>query len=198
MAGRQSARYVQELDSVNREQKSDQDRLDNESRVRGEIENQLRQQQHELEGMQKRSEKLTEHIDTTESALQEQRRVEGELHNEVQLSKSQIDELQNKLAEIHKKLGDARISHNEDARRRKKQEVVENLKRLYSGVYDRIVNLCQPVHQRFNLTVTRLLGKYSPKKMSTFLRTILSVKCLQDKYVCVFYGHVCLLILFRF
>ena len=160
MAGRQSARYVQELDSVNREQKSDQDRLDNESRVRGEIENQLRQQQNELEGMQKRSEKLTEHIDTTESALQEQRRVEGELHNEVQLSKSQIDELQNKLAEIHKKLGDARISHNEDARRRKKQEVVENLKRLYRGVYDRIVNLCQPVHQRFNLAVTRLLGKY--------------------------------------
>ena len=34
--------------------------------------------------------------------------------------------------------------------------------------------------------------------MSTFLRTILSVKCLQDKYVRVFYGHVCLLLLLRF
>ena len=96
VAERQSPRYVQELDSVKREQKSDQDRLDSESRVRGEIENQR----------------------------------------------------------------DARISNNENARRRKKQEVVENLKRLYRGVYDRIVNLCQPVHQRFNLAVTRLLGKY--------------------------------------
>ena len=39
---------------------------------------------------------------------------------------------------------------------------------------------------------------------STFLRTVLSVKCLQDKYVRVFYGHLifslslCLLILLRF
>ena len=38
---------------------------------------------------------------------------------------------------------------------------------------------------------------YSQKNVH-FLRAILSVKCLQDKYVCVFYGHVCLLILFRF
>ena len=39
---------------------------------------------------------------------------------------------------------------------------------------------------------------YRPPKISTFLRTILSVKCLQDKYVRVFYGHVCLLILLGF
>ena len=38
----------------------------------------------------------------------------------------------------------------------------------------------------------------TPKKMSTFLRTILSVKRLQDKYVRVFYGHVCILILLGF
>ena len=61
VAGRQE-RYIQELDSV-KEQKSDQDRLGNESRVRGEMENQLRQQQHDLEGIQKRSEKLKEHIE---------------------------------------------------------------------------------------------------------------------------------------
>ena len=34
-----------------------------------------------------------------------------------------------------------------------------------------------------------------PTKISTFLRTILSVKCLQNKYVHVFYGHVCLILL---
>ena len=93
-AGRQSARYLQELDSVNREQKSDQDRLDNESRVRGEIENQLRQRTHELEETQKRADKLTEHIRTTEAALEEQRRNENELAVEVDTSKTQIDDLQ--------------------------------------------------------------------------------------------------------
>lgn len=42
-ASRQAARYLQELDSVNREQKADQDRLDNELRRKGEFENKHRQ-----------------------------------------------------------------------------------------------------------------------------------------------------------
>ena len=93
-AVKQSARYLQELDAVNREQKSDQDRLDNESRVRGEIENQLRQRKHDLEETQKRSDKLTDHIRTTETALEEQKKLEAELGQEVESSKNQIDTLQ--------------------------------------------------------------------------------------------------------
>lgn len=42
-ASRAAARYLQELDSVNREQKADQDRLDNENRRKGELENKHRQ-----------------------------------------------------------------------------------------------------------------------------------------------------------
>ena len=88
-----------------------------------EIENQLSQQQHKLKGIQKRSEKLTEHIETTESVLQEQRRLEGGLNNEVKISKTQTDALQNKLDKIHKKLGDTRISKNEDSRCRKHKKL---------------------------------------------------------------------------
>lgn len=61
-AARRSARYMQELDSVNREQKSDQDRLDNVCRMRTEAENKHRQKGHEKEEMEKRIEKLAEHI----------------------------------------------------------------------------------------------------------------------------------------
>lgn len=61
-AAKRSARYMQELDSVNREQKSDQDRLDNVSRLRIEGENKHRQKEHEKEEMEKRIEKLAEHI----------------------------------------------------------------------------------------------------------------------------------------
>lgn len=61
-SAKQSARYMQELDSVNREQKSDQDRLDNVSRLRTEAENKHRQKEHEKEEMEKRIEKLAEHI----------------------------------------------------------------------------------------------------------------------------------------
>lgn len=58
----QSARYLQELDSVNREQKSDQDRLDNEIRKKSEFENKHRQKGHEKAEAIKRIDKLAEHI----------------------------------------------------------------------------------------------------------------------------------------
>jgi structural maintenance of chromosome 1 len=159
-AGKQSARYHQELDSVNREQKSDQDKLDNESRGRGEIENQLRQRRHELEETQKRFEKLMEHIRTTATALEEQTKLLRDLTNEVEQSKNQIDTLRSKLEDISKNLDEARVDSHEDARSRRKREIVEDLKRNYSGVYNRISNICQPVHRRYNIPVTKVLGKY--------------------------------------
>lgn len=61
-ASMQSARYLQELDSVNREQKSDQDRLDNEIRKKSEFENKNRQKGHEKAEAIKRIDKLNEHI----------------------------------------------------------------------------------------------------------------------------------------
>lgn len=61
-AAKRSARYMQELDSVNREQKSDQDRLDQVSRIRTDAENKHRQKGHEKEELEKRMEKLSEHI----------------------------------------------------------------------------------------------------------------------------------------
>lgn len=61
-AAKRSARYMQELDSVNREQKADQDRLDTLHRMRTEAENKHRQKEHGKEEMEKRVEKLREHI----------------------------------------------------------------------------------------------------------------------------------------
>lgn len=59
---KRTARYMQELDSVNREQKADQDKLDNVSRLRTDAENKHSQKCHEKEEMEKRIEKLAEHI----------------------------------------------------------------------------------------------------------------------------------------
>lgn len=61
-AQKQSARYLQELDSVNREQKAEQDKLDNEARVRADLENKIKQKGHEKDEAQKRVDKLMEHI----------------------------------------------------------------------------------------------------------------------------------------
>ncbi|KAK4292351.1 hypothetical protein Pmani_034870 [Petrolisthes manimaculis] len=159
-AARKSAQYLQELDSINREQKSDQDRLDNAQRRTAEIESRLRQKGHELEEAQKRVKKLLEHIEQSETSLQEQRRLRQELVSDVGYSKERITELQKQLENVTEQLGDARVDKHEDSRRKKKQEIVENFKQLYTGVYDRMINMCQPIHKRYNVAITKVLGKY--------------------------------------
>jgi structural maintenance of chromosome 1 len=61
-AAKESARYMSELDSINREHKSDQDRLDNELRKKLDIESKLKNKGHEMEEAVKRLDKLNDHI----------------------------------------------------------------------------------------------------------------------------------------
>ncbi|XP_022814117.1 structural maintenance of chromosomes protein 1A [Spodoptera litura] len=159
-ASRQAARYLQELDSVNREQKADQDRLDNELRRKGEFENKHRQKGHERNEAMKRVDKLNEHIKSSEQALEEQRRLRAELQADVGSCRGRAAELQAQLEDVAAALGDARVDKHEEARRRKKQEIVESFKRDIPGVYDRMINMCQPTHKRYNVAITKVLGKY--------------------------------------
>lgn len=133
-AGKQSARYTQILDSINREQKSDQDRLDNESRKKTDIDNKIKQKEHVLEEATKRIEKLEEHIRTSEAALEEQKKLRGDLQSDVGSSKDRIQELQTELENISEQLGDAKVDKHEVSRTKKKTEIVENFKRLFPGV----------------------------------------------------------------
>ncbi|XP_045773367.1 structural maintenance of chromosomes protein 1A [Maniola jurtina] len=159
-ASRQAARYLQELDSVNREQKADQDRLDNEMRRKGELENKHRQKGHERNEAMKRVEKLNEHIKSSEQALEEQKRLRAELQADVGSCRGRAAALQEALEDVASQLGDARVDKHEEARRKKKQEIVENFKREIPGVYDRMINMCQPTHKRYNVAITKVLGKY--------------------------------------
>ncbi|XP_066593968.1 structural maintenance of chromosomes protein 1A isoform X2 [Prorops nasuta] len=159
-AGKQSARYLQLLDSINREQKSDQDRLDNEGRKKTEIENKHKQKGHMRDEAVKRVEKLEEHIRTSEAALEDQKKLRADLQSDVGTSKDKIQNLQRELENISEQLGDAKVDKHEVSRTKKKTEIVENFKRLFPGVYDRMYNMCEPIHKRYNVAITKVLGKY--------------------------------------
>lgn len=138
-AGKQSARYLQQLDSVNREQKADQDRLDNVYRMRTDAENKRSQKEHEKEEMQKRIEKLADHIRTNEQALKEKRKMCLELQSDVGTSKGRVLEIEKQLEEVVEQLGDAKVDKHEDSRRKKKQEIVERFKSNYPGVVRKLL-----------------------------------------------------------
>ena len=61
-AGKKATALLQELDSINREQKMDQDKLDNEVRKKNEVEAHVKQKEHEHQESILRIEKLEDYI----------------------------------------------------------------------------------------------------------------------------------------
>lgn len=159
-ASKRAATLAQELEKFNRDQKADQDRLDLEERKKVETEAKIKQKIREIEENQKRIEKLEDYIATSRQSLDEQRRMEEELTEEVELAKRRIDEINIELNQVMEQLGDARIDRQENSRQQRKAEIMESIKRLYPGsVYGRLIDLCQPTQKKYQIAVTKVLGK---------------------------------------
>lgn len=69
-----------------------------------------------------------------EQALIDQKQLRADLQSDVGSSKDRVQEIQKQLDDVLEQLGDARIDKHEDARRKKKQEIVERFKSNYPGV----------------------------------------------------------------
>ncbi|XP_035827369.1 structural maintenance of chromosomes protein 1A [Aplysia californica] len=159
-AGRRAAEYMQELDAIIREQKMDQDRLDSAQRDIATYEAKLKQKQHELEENKNRVSKLEDYITTSRSALEDQKKVEQELAKEVNESTYRIDEINRELEMITTQLGEAKVDRQESSRASRKAELIDNLKRLYPGVHGRLLDLCEPSHKKYQIAITKVLGKH--------------------------------------
>ncbi|KAJ3586114.1 hypothetical protein NHX12_012515 [Muraenolepis orangiensis] len=159
-ASKRAATLAQELEKFNRDQKADQDRLDLEERKKVETEAKIKQKIREIEENQKRIEKLEDYINTSRQSLDEQKRMEEELTEEVEGAKRRIDEINTELNQVMEQLGDARIDRQENSRQQRKAEIMESIKRLYPGsVYGRLIDLCQPTQKKYQIAVTKVLGK---------------------------------------
>uniref|UniRef100_A0A8C2INH4 Structural maintenance of chromosomes protein 1A n=1 Tax=Cyprinus carpio TaxID=7962 RepID=A0A8C2INH4_CYPCA len=156
-ASKRAATLAQELEKFNRDQKADQDRLDLEERKKIETEVQRVSKIREIEENQKRIEKLEDYITTSRY---KHKRMEEELTEEVEQAKRRIDEINMELNQVMEQLGDARIDRQENSRQQRKAEILESIKRLYPGsVYGRLIDLCQPTQKKFQIAVTKVLGK---------------------------------------
>lgn len=158
-AASMSAKYLKDLDSLEREQKADYDRYEAEISKQKEIEHKIRVAENERDENHRRIEKLNDSIAESDLNLKEFKKRERELSETVKIAKSEMERLTNELNNINANLGDAKVDRSENERQRKKGEIVENLKKIYPGVYDRMVNLCKPIHKRYNIAITRIMGK---------------------------------------
>uniref|UniRef100_A0A915I2X7 Structural maintenance of chromosomes protein n=1 Tax=Romanomermis culicivorax TaxID=13658 RepID=A0A915I2X7_ROMCU len=157
---KQCAQYQQDVDVLDREQQMDQDVLDNEKRRRVEYSTKISQKQQELEATRKRVERLVDQLESNKRQIAEQTEIFNKTKEEVENAKNRLEVVTLEVNKLNNQLQEANVDTSESSRMQRKQELVESLKRISTGiVYGRLVDLCQPSHKRYQLAVTKVLGK---------------------------------------
>nr|XP_014342703.1 PREDICTED: structural maintenance of chromosomes protein 1B [Latimeria chalumnae] len=155
------ATLAQQLEKLRWEQKADQEKMEFDHRKEKEVEGNIKQIQHHIEDYLKRAEKLEEYINTCTSSLAEKKKCEEELTDEIEKSKVRIAEVNDELKGVVGDLQNAGMEYHEGNRRQRRMEVLESLKRLYpDSVFGRMLDLCHPIHKKYQLSVTKVFGKF--------------------------------------
>ncbi|XP_041528533.1 structural maintenance of chromosomes protein 1B [Microtus oregoni] len=158
---RKVAIMTQQLEKLQWEQKAEKERLAFEKRRHGDTQGNLKQIKEQIEEHKKRIEKLEEYTKTCMDCLKDKKQQEEALIKEIENTKSRMSEVNDELGLITNELQNAGIDNHEGKRQRKKAEVLESLKRLYpDSVFGRLLDLCHPIHKKYQLAVTKLFGQY--------------------------------------
>ncbi|XP_051016094.1 structural maintenance of chromosomes protein 1B [Acomys russatus] len=158
---RKVAIMTQQLEKLQWEQKAEKERLAFEKRRHGDTQGNLNQIKEQIEEHKKRIEKLEEYTKTCEDCLKDKKQQEEALMKEIDSTKSRMSEVNEELSVIRNELQNAGIDNHEGKRQQKRAEVLGNLKRLYpDSVFGRLLDLCHPIHKKYQLAVTKLFGRH--------------------------------------
>ncbi|XP_061438412.1 structural maintenance of chromosomes protein 1B isoform X8 [Rhineura floridana] len=152
---------TQQLEKLQWEQKADEDKMSSEQRRLSETEESIKQVMEHMEDHEKRIEKLTEYSRTCSESLAQKKQEEVALANEIESSKIRMAQVNEELHKIVSELHNAKIDVHEGKRQQMKAENLESLKRLYPDyVFGRLLDLCHPIHKKYQLAVTKVFGRY--------------------------------------
>lgn len=157
--GRETAALKLQLDKIAREQNSEQEALDQLKQKKTDL---LTQQKHKADQrtqLMERIEKLDEYITTNIQTVEKLKQDHDKMDREINDANSRHLELSHLLEDVQTELNEAKVDKHESARHQKKQEVLESMKRLFPGVHGRLIDLCEPVHKKYTLAITRVLGR---------------------------------------
>uniref|UniRef100_A0A674KGH0 Structural maintenance of chromosomes protein n=1 Tax=Terrapene triunguis TaxID=2587831 RepID=A0A674KGH0_9SAUR len=156
LARKKVATLTQQLEKLQWEQKADLERMTFDERKQKEIEESIKQVVEQIEDHKKRIEKLEDYTKSSEKKQQEK-----VLTDEMENSRVQIAQVNEELNKIVGELQNARIDYHEGRRQQMRAEILESLKRLYpDSVFGRLLDLCHPIHKKYQLAVTKVFGKY--------------------------------------
>uniref|UniRef100_A0ABI0P4P1 Structural maintenance of chromosomes protein n=1 Tax=Bos taurus TaxID=9913 RepID=A0ABI0P4P1_BOVIN len=133
---------TQQLEKLQWEQRSDEERWAFEKRRHGEVQENIKQIKEQIEDHKKRIEKLEEYTKTCTNCLKEKKEQEENLVNEIEKTKSRMSEVNEELNLIRSELQNAGIDTHEGKRQQKRAEILEHLKRLYPD------SVIKPINER--------------------------------------------------
>ncbi|XP_078250287.1 structural maintenance of chromosomes protein 1B isoform X2 [Pogona vitticeps] len=152
---------TQQLEKLQWEQKADKEKMTFDQRREKETEGNIKQVVQQIEDHEKRVEALIEYNRTCTASLENKEEEGGKLANEIESSKIRMAEVNEELNKIVSDLHNARMDVHEGKRQQMRAEKLESLKRLYPDyVFGRLVDLCHPIHKKYQLAVTKVFGKY--------------------------------------
>ncbi|XP_054137953.1 structural maintenance of chromosomes protein 1B isoform X2 [Melozone crissalis] len=161
VARKKVATLAQQLEKLRWEDKGDQERLKLNRRKKNEIEETIKQTVEQVEEHEKRIEKLEEYAKVCIASLTEKKQQEEVLAKEIENATIRMAEVNEDLNKIVGELQNAKIDYHEGRREQMRAEILESLKRLYpDSVFGRLLDLCQPIHKKYQLAVTKVFSKY--------------------------------------
>ncbi|KAM6093503.1 structural maintenance of chromosomes protein 1B [Chlamydotis macqueenii] len=160
-ARKKTATLTQQLEKLRWEEKGDQERLKLNRRKKKEVEENIKHTVEQIEEHKKRIEKLEEYAKICIESLAEKKEQEEVLTKETENSTIRMAEVNEELNKIVGELQNAKIDYHEGRRQQMKAEVLQSLKRLYpDSVFGRLLDLCHPIHKKYQLAVTKVFSKY--------------------------------------
>ena len=111
-------------------------------------------------GLEQRMEGVNGHIERLNQEMGNCRAELSGLREENENSRARQSELHEEIRELEEFLQNARVSNRENQREKTKKEALESLKRLFSGVRGRLIDLCKIRQNKYNVAVTVAMGSH--------------------------------------
>ncbi|XP_055336538.1 structural maintenance of chromosomes protein 1A-like [Paramacrobiotus metropolitanus] len=158
---RQMKDRSQEMELLRQTYRKDQESYKNEQHALEECNNELKRKRKEKTDAAGRMQRLQTHIQDSEENRDKLKADIDELKESTENIEPRMIEIQERLQNIAQKLAEFRVDERETARKAKKEELINKLRQLYGDeVIGRLVDLCHHSHERYQLAVTKILGKY--------------------------------------
>ncbi|CAF1161690.1 unnamed protein product [Adineta steineri] len=157
-AAKKMTQFSEEYDSIDRQQQVDKTNLEQEQRSQRDHMARIQQTELRIDELNGKIDKLAGYIVDLEQELKDKQSDAQLLEREVTDGRRRCTELEEELNQVNNEIGEARSDRNETTRAQRRAELIENLKQ-FPGVYGRLIDLCEPTHKRFQMAITKVLGR---------------------------------------